>query len=118
MKVPFLEYRMALAYNRDVFSVEHSDLLTDFVGVDGNFPALIELLSTRRDCNGKSHVSLVPLTFLLRRQGHTAFDLLSADQSYQAWLLLRPGIEAVLIIGKWVDDPRNATIWQNRDKDR
>jgi hypothetical protein len=32
-------------------------------------------------------------------------------------VLLRPGIEAALIIGKWVDDPRNAEIWKNCEKD-
>jgi hypothetical protein len=32
-------------------------------------------------------------------------------------VLFRPGIEAVLIIGKWVDDPANAKIWQNRKED-
>lgn len=117
MKVPFLEYRSALAYNRDVFSIEHGDLLKAFVAIDDNFRALIELPRTRRDRNRKAHVSLVPLILLLRRQAHSAFDVLSADQSYQAWLLLRPGIEAALIIGKWVDDPQNAKIWQDRNKD-
>jgi hypothetical protein len=100
-----------------VFSIEHGDLLKAFVAIDGNFPSLVELPRTRRDRNGKAHVSLVPFLLLLQRQAHTAFDVLSADQSYQAWLLLRPGIEAALIIGKWVDDPQNANIWQNRDKD-
>jgi hypothetical protein len=117
MKVPFLDYRSALAYNRDVFSIEHGDLLKAFVAIDGNFPALVELPRTHRNQNGKARVSLVPLLLLLQRQAHTAFDVLSADQSYQAWLLLRPGIEAALIIGKWVDDPQNVKIWQNRDKD-
>ncbi len=93
MKVPFLEYRAALA-------------------------SLVELPRTRRDSEGNSHVSPVPLLLLLRRQAHTAFDVLSADQSHQAWLLLRPGLEAALILGKRVDDPENATIWQNREKNR
>jgi hypothetical protein len=63
-------------------------------------------------------VSLAPLLLLLRRQAYCAFDVLSADQSYHAWLLLRPGVEAALIIGKWVDDPQNAAIWKDREKDR
>jgi hypothetical protein len=116
VKVPFLEYRAALAYNREVFLIEHGALLKAFIAVDANFPALVELPRTRRDPHGNSHVSLVPFLLLLQRQAHTAFDILSADQSYQAWLLLRPGPEAALTIGKWVDDPRNAAIWQNREK--
>lgn len=118
MKVPFLEYRAALAYNRGVFFIEHSDLVKTFIATDANFPALVELPRTRRDSEGNSHVSPVPLLLLLRRQAHTAFDVLSADQSHQAWLLLRPGLEAALILGKRVDDPENATIWQNREKNR
>ncbi len=117
MKVPFLEYRSVLAYNRDVFLIEHSDLLKTFITIDNNFDELIRLPQTRRDHENNSHVSLVPLILLLRRQAHCAFDVLSADQSYQAWLLLRPGIEAVLILGKWVDDSKNAKIWQDRAKD-
>jgi len=116
MKFPFLEYRSVLAYNRDAFLIENSDLLKTFIAIDGNFQVLIELPGTRRDRDQKSHISLVPFILLLQRQAHSAFDMLSADQSYQAWLLLRPGIEAVLIMGKWVDDPRNAKIWQDREK--
>jgi hypothetical protein len=32
-------------------------------------------------------------------------------------VLLRPGIEAYLIIGKWIDDPATAEIWKNRRND-
>jgi hypothetical protein len=117
MKVPFLEYRTVLAYNRDVFSIEHGDLLKAFVAIDDNFSTLVELPRTQRDQSGHSHVSLTPFLLLLQRQAHSAFDVLTAGQSYQAWLILRPGIEATLIIGKWVDDPQNAKIWENRDKD-
>lgn len=118
MKIPFLEYQSALGYNRQVFLIEHPDLLKAFIAIDGNFDTLIELPRTLRDCHGNSHVGLLPFLLLLRRQVHTAFDVLIADQSYHAWLLLRPGIEAALIIGKWVDDPQNAKIWQARHKDQ
>lgn len=118
MKERFLEYRGALAYNRSVFMVEHGDLFKAFVAIDRNFSTLIEPLRTRRDSDGKSHVSEALFILLLQRQAYAAFDALCADQSYQAWLLLRPGLEGALIIGKWVDDPQNAKIWENRRKDR
>lgn len=118
MKIPFLEYQSALTYNRRVFLIEHSDLLKAFIAIDENFDTLIELPRTLRDCHGNSHVGLLPFLLLLQRQARTAFDGLITDQSYHAWLLLRPGIEAALIIGKWVDDPQNAKIWQARYKDR
>lgn len=117
VKVPFLEYRSVMGYNRDVFSIQHGDLLKAFVAIDDNFSILVELPRTRRDRDGHSHVSLTPLLLLFQRQAHCAFDVLTAGQSYQGWLILRPGIEAALIVGKWVDDPQNAKIWQNRDKD-
>ncbi len=116
-EIRFLEYRSTLAYNRHVFSIEHGDLLKAFVAIEGNFPTLIELPQTRRDRNKRSWVSMIPLLLLLERQALAAFELLTADESYQAWLLLRPGIEATLIIGKWIEDPASAKIWENKDKD-
>lgn len=117
MEDQILHYRAALTYNREVFLIEHGELVKALSTIDDNFSALIEVLRTRRDANGKSYVSLIPFVFLLERQSHAAFDAFAAYQSYQGWVLLRPGIEALLIIGKWVDDPANATIWQNRKRD-
>jgi hypothetical protein len=113
-----LHYRSALDYNRNVFLIERSRLFRVFSAIDANFGLLIELPRTMRDGHGKSHVSLIPFIFLLQRQSRAAFEALAAYQSYQAWVLLRPGIEAVLIIGKWLDDPINAKIWNNRQQDR
>ncbi len=39
---------------------------------------------------------------------------LSSRSSYDGWMLLRPAIESVLIIGKWVEDKENAAIWSDR----
>lgn len=118
MREPFLEYCDALACNRNVFLSEHSDLFKAFITIDSNFQEIVRLPQTHRDSKDKSHVSLIPFLFLLQRQARTAFDVMSAKQSYQAWLLLRPGIEAALIIGKFVDDPNNAAVWRNRDENR
>lgn len=117
MKIPVLEYHSARSYNREVFLIEHSELVKAFVAIDGNFHTLLQLPGTKRDHNGKSYVALIPFIFLLQRQAQSAFEALSAYQSYQAWVLLRPGIEAALIVGKWVDDPQNAEIWKNRESD-
>jgi len=117
MKIPVLEYQSVRSYNREVFFIEHADLVKAFVATDNNFNTLIRLPATMRDGNGSSHVALIPFVFLLQRQAQSAFEALTAFQSYQAWVLLRPGIEAALIIGKWVDDPKNAEIWKNREND-
>ena len=113
-----LEYRSALAYNREVFLIERSEMMKAFSAIDEVFLKLIEYPRTMRDLDGASHVSLVPFILLLQRQSRAAFEALSVFQSYQAWVLLRPGIEAVLIVGKWVDDPSSAQIWKNRVQDR
>jgi hypothetical protein len=113
-----LEYRSALAYNREVFLLERGEMMRAFSAIDEVFLKLIECPRTMRDLNGASQVSLVPFILLLQRQSRVAFEALSVFQSYQAWVLLRPGIEALLIVGKWVDDPSFAQIWKNRVHDR
>jgi hypothetical protein len=118
MKIPVLEYYSARSYNRSVFLIEHGEVVKTFGAINSNFSSLLHLVGTKRDSNGKSYVSLIPFVFLLQRQAESAFEALSAYQSYQAWVLLRPGIESALIVGKWVDDPQNANIWRNRESDR
>jgi hypothetical protein len=113
-----LGYRSALDYNREVFLLEHGELVRIFSAVDINFGTLIEPLRTMRDANGHSYPSFIPFVAILQRQSRAAFEAFAAYQSYQGWVLLRPGIEAVLIIGKWTDNPANAKIWENREQKR
>src|ERR1700733_11616740 len=118
MEDTILHYRSALAYNREVFLIEHGELFKALSSIDDNFKVFLDALRTMRDPKGKSYVSLIPFALLIQRQSRAAFEALTAFQSYLAWVLLRPGIEALLIIGKWIDDPANAKIWQNRKEDR
>ena len=118
MKDPILHYRSALGYNRDVFLIQQGALVKAFSAIHDNFACLIAPLATKRDSKGKSHVGLTPFLLLLQRQAQAAFDRFSTYESYQGWVLARPGIEGALIIGKWVDDPRNARVWQNRHTNR
>jgi hypothetical protein len=118
MENDILHYRAGQAYNREIFLLQHADYFRAFDAIDKNFSALIEPLSTLRDGNGRTYVALMPFVFLLQRQSRAAFEAFSTYQSYVGWVLLRPGIESVLIIGKWIDDPENAKIWANRQEDR
>lgn len=118
MKDPILHYRSALSYNREVFLIQQGALVKAFSAIDDNFASLLQPLATKRDSSGHSHVSLAPFLLLLQRQARAAFEFFSADQSYQGWVLARPGIESALIIGKWVDDLANARVWQNRYANR
>jgi hypothetical protein len=112
-----LHYRSSMAYNEEVFLIQNGDLIKIFMAVDENFDVILKPLGTEHDLRGHSHVSLILLIFLFQRQSRAAFDLFARAQSFQAWLLARPGIECALIIGKWVDDPNNAKIWRDRLKD-
>ena len=114
MEGSILHYRSALSYNREVFLIEQGALVKAFSTIDDNFASLIQPLATKRDSSGHSHVSLAPFLMLLQRQARSAFELFSADQPYQGWVLARPGVESALIIGKWVDDAANASLWKNR----
>ena len=56
MKIPVLEYQSARSYNREVFLIQHGEVVKAFVAIDGNFHTLLQLPGTKRDQNGKSYV--------------------------------------------------------------
>ncbi len=118
MDAEILRYRSSLAYNREVFLIEHGAIVKAFGRIDDNFMELIELPQKLRDAKGKSHVSLIPFLLLLQRQSRAAFESFTVYQAYQGWGLLRPGVEALLIIGKFLDNPKSVGVWQNRMQDR
>lgn len=47
----------------------------------------------------------------MQRQAVNAFLSLASQQSFQAWVLLRPCLESCL------NDPANAAIWSNKEED-
>ena len=114
---PLLEYRAARTYNREVAMLKLPGMFHAFTTMDETAERVSLILTEHRDRNGKTHVSLINFMLLLQRQARTAFDAFVEGQAYQGWLLFRPGLEAALIIGKWLDDPNNATIWKNRRND-
>jgi hypothetical protein len=108
------EYRSSLEDSREWFSREYPGVLESFQVLDHGFSNLGTVLTSRRDTDGGSHISLAPLLMLMQRQAFVALDALSSMQAYQAWVLVRPGIECALIMGKWMDDVANHHIWANR----
>jgi len=112
----YLSFRSALQTNRDVFLLNHRRLVEYFLSAEGNFLPLYRALSTRRDSSGASHVSLIPFVHLFQRQVTVAFDLMATDECYQGWVLVRPGLEALLMVGKWLDDPEFAAIWSEKNE--
>lgn len=112
----FLGYRAVRSHNRETFLLNYANLIRAFVLLDESFTVLAASLN-RRDKTGSAHVSLIPLLLLMQRQSRSSFDAISSHQSYEGWVLLRPAIEATLIMGKWMDRPEMARIWANRFKD-
>lgn len=85
--------------------------------LDTGFTELARTLQVGRDANDKTHVSLAPLLMTLQRQSIVALDALSSMQAYQAWVLVRPGLEGALYTGKWMEDAANFHIWDRRFED-
>lgn len=115
--LPLLEFHATCLFNREAFLLNHPAIFQAFSIIDDNFGRLLDPLIHQQDKDGHSHVSLGPMLTLMQRQCRVAFELLMTGQSYQSWVLLRPCLEFGLIIGKWVDDPKNATVWERRRSD-
>lgn len=107
-------FRAAIEKNRQIFSLQHPYAYFAFFGVCEALDRVGRRLQVGGDVNGKSHVSLIPFLLIIQRQAMSAFESLSSCRSYEAWVLLRPALEAALIMGKWVDNPDNALIWSER----
>ena len=75
-------------------------------------------IAAERDVKGRSHVGLLLFVNIFVRHAILGFQHLASYQSFVGWLVFRPGLEALLTLGKFVDDSANAAVWRNRHKDR
>src|SRR5207245_1570391 len=104
--------------NREVFLLNYA---VDFRRFDLLISELQDVwfrVTRERGPEGASHVGLILPSGILVRHCMLAFQQLVSYQSFLAWLAFRPGIEALLVVGKWVDDPKSARIWKERDANR
>lgn len=108
------DYQRSVAESQAWFRANHANVATAFQVLDQGFEKLGQLLQSGRDADNKTHVSLGPLLMLLRRQAFVALDALTSRQSFQAWLLVRPGIESALFMGKWMDSVENYQAWDGK----
>jgi hypothetical protein len=116
-KSDFLEFRAARSRNREVFLANYPELIKSIPGLLRNFDTLVEVVGSRFADDGNSHAGLIPFLRLAQRQAQSALDSATSFQAYEGWLLVRPAVEAVLILGKWLDDPRLAQVWNRRLED-
>lgn len=118
MESELVNYRSILNANRETFLINHREEFVAFEIIDKRLQNIFEIVGTKRTDQGESIISLAPLLLIIVRQGRNAFECLSRYQSSEAWLVFRPALEAMLIIGKFLDDPENSSLWENKNKIR
>jgi len=114
----FLDYLSTEFINRQTFLLNYKLYFFNFETIINSFYSIWGRLGKETDSLGQSHVDLLPLVILFIRHSIFGFQHIFSYQSFLCWLNFRPGLEALLISGKFLDDPRNAEIWKNRKKDR
>ncbi len=110
----YSDYYSTQVSNREIFQKNFDADIREFKALLSKLRSTWARVGTTRGISGHSHVSLLPFSNILIRHVIFGFEHLSCYQSFLAWLAFRPGLEALLIIGKFVDDPANAKIWLNR----
>jgi hypothetical protein len=114
MPSDILRYHAALSAHRDRFLLEHGAELARFDSIDAQLPRFTLALGEDGLPGPRTTLRLAPFLHLMHRHARNAFESLMCRQSHQAWTIVRPFVEAPLIMGKWIDDPRNAVIWMSR----
>lgn len=107
-------YRSQAVVNRKVAERLAEWAVPVVEGITRSLQRTIAELGQTFDPTGRSHAGLAVLVQLVSRAGVWSLDRLLGCQAVLAWLALRPGLEAALVIGKLRDDPTNAEIWRSR----
>jgi len=113
----FSDYYSIQIRNREAFEKNFASDIAVFKALLSRLREVWARVGVTRGVSGQSHVGLLPFSNLLLRHVIFGFENLSCYQSFLAWLTFRPGLEALLMIGKFVDDPANAKIWLEREID-
>jgi hypothetical protein len=119
MRNNFMGYISTVHDNLETFLKNYSKTYLEIFNIlIYSLQAIWERLGRRRDLSGNSHLGLLYFVNYLVRHAIFGFQHISTYQSFLCWLTFRPGLEAFLILGKFVDDPHNAEIWKNRENDK
>jgi hypothetical protein len=114
----YLRYTAAQASNRRAFSVNFAADVRAFDEIFSSLQASWARVGIERDLSGNSQTGLLLFANILSRHTLVGFDHIASYQSFLGWLNFRPGLEALLMAGKLVDDPSIASVWKNRRADR
>ena len=113
----YFDYLAHQVRNREVFFLNFVSDFRTFGLVFDSLRRAWEPLGSKRGISGESHAGLLLFSNILIRHTLLGFQHITSYQSFLAWLTFRPGLEALLVIGKLVDSPKNAAIWKNRQND-
>lgn len=113
----YSEYTATQTSNRNIFRCNFSRDLDSFNVRFHKLRSTWQRIGEERGITGESHAGLAYFANVLIRHSLLGFQLISSHQSFLAWMTFRPGLEALLIIGKLVDDPKNADVWKNKSVD-
>jgi len=117
MSDELLEYRSVIYRNSEVFLYNFKEEFAAFGVTVEHINIFLKVISTQHMTNGKSLVGFIPHLSLIHRQYLNSFQSFSTFQSYQGWVLIRPAIESILIMGKWLDDRDNFEVWKKHEED-
>lgn len=114
------------SFHLDSVSVMHRNreaFLTNFAEHVNAFDSMVERWMKcihRFGAEGKATEDpvIAYLAVLLLKHASAGFHHLSCYQSFFAWFVLRPGLEAFLFIGKIADDSNNAVVWREHRQQR
>ena len=114
----YTDYQSAKDTNRKGFERNYSADVQFFEAANAKLSSIWERLGTTRDKTGHSHAGLLHFANILRGHCILGLENIATYLSYLMWSNFRAGLEALLIVGKFVDDPVNAKVWLNRSPTR
>jgi hypothetical protein len=113
-----LELNSRSQYNRDCFLLNFRDEYNTFTLLLEQYEEALKVISTNRDLQNLSHIGLIPHLLFAQRSIMHGFDNLMPYQSFFAWSNFRTGLEAMLIVGKFVNNPGLAEVWTNHGSNK
>ncbi len=105
-----LDYIAHYVRNRETFLLNYSKDFRAFDTIIDKIRKTWARLGQEPDTMGQSHAGLLPFANILFRHAILGFQHLASYQSFVGWLAFRPGLEALLIIGKFVDDRASSAV--------
>lgn len=109
-----LAWRGMLDRCREQFLLDYKAEIESFDDVDQLFPHFSRAAGKIQVATARQKYDLAPFIQVMQVHARAAFELLAGGQSHLAWPVLRSFVEALLVMGKWIEDPQHAVVWHSR----